>query len=825
MRTVDALWTDVRHALRRLRRAPVFSAVVILTLACASGANTTVLSLLNAIVLSRVAVHEPHRLVTMSTTDTRNGQQALIHLSTFRVFRDRQHSLSSVSMYINAAMNIEARGTYGYVGVEAVTGQYFSLVGAPLAAGRGLTEEDDDPAGGGARVVVITDRFWRRMFGADPQALGETVKLDGSPVTIVGVTAAGFDGLQVEGGVDLFLPVATMRTLRGDPRGLVRALRLVGRLAPGVTVEQSRAELQALWPAALAETAGALPPADRSAIPTLRVDVESLAHGLSALRLQYGSSILAVGGLTATLLAIGCLNLAALMLARALAREHELRVHLALGVGRLRLARQSMIEGLLVSLAGLALALPLAWWSTEAVRSLLTTARATPLKPLTPDARALGIAAAVAILTGLVVGALPALRAMRQTAGPGLAAGRTVAGGPGRAGRLLLIAQVAISMLLVVGAGLFGSTLAALEGNGAQFRGRPIVWTRLARNPAERGQPLGPEFFRTLHRQLAAIPGADGAAYSILFPSYLGFPGALPTDGFARAEAADGDPTVAGLTELVSPGFFELFGIARLQGRDFTWADDANAPPVGILSRSLAERLFPAGDAIGRRVRIGTTAGAQTDVEIIGVAADAPIGLAREPRVAVVFRPMLQDLSRAQFPLAHVRARGDVRAVQDAYVRVVSASGRYFVPGLFTLDGWLDFALLRERLVSAVASSSAALALALACLGIYGLLSYAVSARVREIGVRLSLGATPADILRMIVRDGLRVVGPGVLIGLPLALASARLVRSLLYGVPPAHAPVLAASAAILAAAGVAAALIPARRASAIDPAVALRQE
>jgi ABC-type antimicrobial peptide transport system permease subunit len=275
---------------------------------------------------------------------------------------------------------------------------------------------------------------------------------------------------------------------------------------------------------------------------------------------------------------------------------------------------------------------------------------------------------------------------------------------------------------------------------------------------------------------------------------------------------------------LISPGFFNTFGIAHLRGRDFTWQDDGGARPVTIVSQSLAGSLFPGGDALGRRVRL-TSGSTSTDLEIVGVVADAPIFSYREPDLAVAFRPMMQDLLRAQFPMAHVRVNGDVKAVRDAYVRAVESQGRHHVRALFTLDQWFDYALLQERMIAGVSMSAAALAILLACIGIYGLLAYAVTSRVREIGVRMSLGATRATVLRMIVREGLAVVVPGVLIGIPCALGAATLVRSQLYGVTATDPTTIIGAAILFIATGVTAALVPAWRAARIDPIDALRQE
>jgi predicted permease len=378
-------------------------------------------------------------------------------------------------------------------------------------------------------------------------------------------------------------------------------------------------------------------------------------------------------------------------------------------------------------------------------------------------------------------------------------------------------------MVLVVGAGLFAGTLSRLHANVALVRTRPIVFTMLGRNPGDRGTPLGRPYFQELVQQLSGIRGVDAAALSYRFPTYLNA-NVLPTESFAPVAGPETSPVATGLTEFVSPGFFDLFGIARLRGRDFTWDDDGRAPTVSIVSESLARKLLPGGEVIGRRVRV-SSGSARTDVEIVGVVADAPIGGIREPHLAVVFRPMMQDLTRAQFPMTHVRVSGDLTAVRDAYVRVVESQGHHFVRVLYTLDQWIDFVMLQERLIAGLSTSAAAVAIVLACIGLYGLLAYAVASRVREIGVRMALGARRTDVVRMIVRDGLIVVVPGVLIGVPCALAAATLVRSQLYGLAPNDPATIIGAAVVFIVTGFVAALVPALRASKIDPMDALRQE
>ncbi|MGE3277335.1 MAG: ABC transporter permease [Vicinamibacterales bacterium] len=818
---LDAVRTDLRHSTRRLRRSPGLSFVVVATLALALGANTAVFSLVNGIILRTIDARDPSGLVGISAADTRTGRPLHIYGDVLTSFEQTQHVFSSVALLQPSMFRLEIAGRSRFFGVEGVTPSYFEMVGARLAEGRFLGAEDMRAAAT-APVAVITRDARRELFGETGAALGETLTIDGASVTVVGVLGDDFRGMQRDSAAEAFVPLPFAR--RTDPTGILRSPRAIARLAPGVGLAQARAEVVGRWPAIQSASLDVVPEPDRDAVRGQTLTVESLARGIGNAEVQWGTPLLVTIGLGVLLLAVGCVNLMSLMSARALGRQHEIAVCRALGVSRGRLFFQVLVDGLILATVGLALALPVGWWGSARLQAEMTIARGRPLiEPWTPDAGVIGIAAVVALAMGLLMGLPPALRAIRGPAHDAMRSARAVTRSLGRAGRTALVIQVALSMVLVAGAGLLAGMLSSLYANDSGFRGRRVVWTRLTPNPGDR-TPLDHTYYRMLLDRLAAMPGADGAVYTSVFPAYLGFRGALATDTFAAERAPES--TITGLTELVSPGFFDMFGVPLLRGRDVTWSDGANAPAVTLVTQSLAERLFPEGDAVGRRLRLQTRGGTVI-AEVIGVVGNATMGSIRDPNVAVAFRPMLQDSAGARFPLAHVRVRdgADVAAVADEYTRVVNSSGHHYVPGLFTLEQWLDNAVLQERLMAGVSTSAGALALLLACVGIYGALAYSVTARFREIGVRMALGASRADVLRMIVRDGLLVVVPGVLIGIPCALAGARLMRSELYGVTATDPATFAWAASLFLAAGLVAAVTPAWRASLVDPTEALRQD
>ena len=814
----DALRLDVRHSFRGLRRAPTFSLIVVVTLTVAMGATAAVGSLLNAIVLRRLSVRNPEQLVALSAREPGADVEGYFYADTFKTLRATQRSFAQLSMYAGGGLaRVETgSGVSENAVTEYVSPSYFDLVGARAAAGRFFNDSDD-------AVVVISEAYRRRIFG-NAIGVGEAIKFNAVPATVIGIAADGFEGLLFDGVVDIVVPFL-VRTADDDPSRPIRSRQLVGRLAPGVSINTARAELLALWPSVQAATLPAkVSETEREALLRQRVNVAPLARGFSGLRDQYGTTLWVLLALMGILLAVACANLAGLTLARSLTRRHQVAIRLALGGSPRRVFWQLLVDGLLLSAVAFAGAVPLAWGIIRAVKaSLLFGYTSSKFLTLTPDAGVITATALLTVCIGLAVGAVSAWQSVTVHVDESLRRGRGTTGSLGRFGRGLLIAQVALSMTLLVGAGLFTATLAHLRANDTSLQSQRIVFTRAYREPGDR-ETLPLEYYRTLVTGLAHMPGDDGAALSVYYPTYYAVPGSPPPDyHYTRADGVT-PLDAAVLTDYVSPGFFDLFKLPRLEGRDFSWDDGPGKPAVALVSASLARVLSPAGDVIGQHIRV---AGPQRrDIEVIGVVADAPYHKLDEPRPLVVFRPVLQETAKAQFPMAYVRASGDLATVRDGYTRVIKALGhRSLRPLFFTSSEWVDSALLQERFTAGLASFAAALTILLACMGVYGLLAYSVTARVREIGVRLALGAPRGTVVWMIVRDGLAIAVPGVLLGAPCAWAAARIVRAQLYGIDPGDPRMLLIAAAILLATALAASLLPALRASRVAPVEALREE
>jgi putative ABC transport system permease protein len=815
---LDAWGNDIRQAVRRITHTPGLSAVVITTLALAIAANTTIFSLLKPTVLRTLDAPEPSRLVSIDATDAKTANYVAIPVVTKSALDSDTRAFAILGAYSSGVVRLEYSGGGGFdVGVEGVTPEYFDILGVQAREGRLFTTQDDLYGA----IGIITERLRARLFGTG-SAVGQTIIADGRPLEIVGVFAGDFAGVRLDGGSDVILPLAFLRStlVNSDPKGGLRAQQLIARLAPDATEESARAEVVGRWPGIRAAIVPGLPAPQQTPVTNAVLSVKPFAHGFSGTRDRYGSSLMMVMMLALALLAVGSVNLCGLMLARALTRQHEFAVRIALGVSRARLFQQTLIDGVLLSLAALVIAMPLAWWASTILTAMVSMSRAVPIGNTTPDGEVVATALAVAIVIGILIGLLPAQRAIALPTDD-ILRGRGTSQRIRGSARALLITQVALSMILVVGAGLFMTTLSNLYQNDVQDRPHPVLFTRLARLPLERGKPLPPTYFQNLQEQLAAVPGVDRAAMSDIYPAYFSyFLGALPTDTLTL----NGGAQATAIVDHVTPGFFDLYSIGRLRGRDFTWQDAQDGPAVVIVNEALASRLSPGLDVVGQRVEI-KSGPSKTSAEIVGVVANSTVSTIRERNVAGYYRPLMQMPRRTQTPMVHVRVTGDVATAQRAYVDVINGGRQHFVRGMFNMDSWVGNAVVEQQLIAGMAGVAATMAMFIAAVGLFGLLAYSVSSRIREIGVRISVGATASEVVSMIVREGLAVVLPGIAIGIPLALGAAWLVRSQLYGVTATDPRTLVIAAVVFIAVAAFASWLPARRASKIQPIEALRQE
>jgi putative ABC transport system permease protein len=829
---------DLRQAIRGFRATPVVSAVAVLSLALGIGATTAVFSIVNGLLLRPLAVEHPDRLVTV-TTDTaiKLGFKAGggWNYVMWERLQARAGAFDGAFAFRPAQFNLGAGGEARPVDGLYASGGLFSTLGLRALQGRLFTPADDVKGGGAdGPVVVISHALWQRRFGGAPGAIGSRLVVDGVPVTIVGVAPPAFTGLEVGQSADVMLPLDTEPLLRGGNSALAQprnySLLVVLRLKPGQSVEAGTAAIRALQP----EIVPANAPGFVREPFTLARAAEGTGDGLRQRYTQPLLTILAIAGLV---LLVACANIANLLLARAAARRHEIAVRVALGASRWRIARQLLVESLVLAALGTGLGLVFAAWGSRALVAQLATSASTVVLDLSTDWRVAAFAAALTVATAVLFGLAPAVGATRtDPAGTLRLTARSDGRGRGGLSSALVVAQVSLSLVLVVTAGLLVRTFERLARNPLGFdSGRLLVVTvdatRAAVDPAARLL-----FYQRLVDAAATVPGVERSAGSVWAP--------LGSGGFQLQLDVPGAPQTGerrAVGNFVTPGWFAAYGIPLRDGRDFTGLDTAGAAPVVIVNESLVRRFFPGRNAIGETVPIGADGGGPPGRTIVGVVKDAVFrstrvvpGAAslplRDPVPPIVYVPLAQ--SAGLRPPGSATINLSVRSASGAPAALAGGIGRQLSavdPALaFTfrpLDDLVSGTLVQERMSAMVSGFFGALGLLLASLGLYGVTWYGVTLRRTEIGIRLALGAAPLGIVRLVLaRIGL-VVGIGLAIGTCVCLWTSTLLASLLYGVAPRDPATLMIAAVVLAGLALLAGWLPARRASRIDPAIVLRSE
>jgi putative ABC transport system permease protein len=819
---------DARYALRGFRKTPLFTAVALLTLTLAIGANTALFTLLNALVLRDLPVRDPDELVLLHTV-TSTSNEAAFSLPMFREISRRQRSFSTLIGWLsNGIVNVETDSGSAYAALSTVTGNYFSELGVRPVVGRLLADQDlDMSALTGAPVAVLGHSFWQRYFGGDREVVGRTVRVDGILLTIVGVAPRGFTGFGLVLEPDVTVPITLQPQLKLTPSetafrdGTVSPIRIIGRLKRGITIDRARAEMATLWPAIREATVpAAYAAAQRQRFLTARVDVKSAAKGLETrLRDRFTRPLLIVTGIAALVLLIACVNLASLMLSRAAARTHEMGVRVALGAGRWQLARQMLVEGLVLSLTGAALGALFAYWSSRAIVDVMFQDYMVPAGlDVAPDGRVVAFASAVAVLVGILFSLAPAWRAARRSSVEALQQSTRTSTGVGRAGRWLVAAQVSLSLVLLTNAGLLVRSLQQIHAVPSGLQAGDVFVTFPAPLPGGYTPGDNNAYYPSVIERLMALPGVERASISLSKPA-----GGFSSQTTPVAPIAETDLLARGVGAIrsaVSPGFFDTLGIAVVSGRDFSWRDSSASRRVAIISQSLARKLFADQPALGQRIRVGVWPQDQ-DVEVVGVAADARLYDLTSANLYAAYVPALQDLN-PDGKCFVLRGRGV--SLPDLK-KTVESLGRERVGATQSLAYITGRTLLQERMTAALAAFFGALALMLAAIGLYGLMSYTVTQRRREISIRVALGADPRRVMTGIVGDGLMVTLVGVAAGFAAALATVQLVKSLLFGITVYDPATLLAAPTSLIVIAVIACLFPAARAARVDPALALRAE
>jgi len=835
---VELFLSDVRYAARALRKSPAFAAAAIVSLALGIGANAAIFTFINALMLRPLPVRDPSALVEL--TGTHKDGFALV---SFPMFRDLSAQQQVLTGMVATAGETPYRVTIPTDGggasevdnvrISFVSGNYFSLLGVDPAQGRLFTPDDDrnpDSAATAGSVIVLSDGFWQRQFARDPSIVGRTILMGRTRVQVIGVTPPGFTGEYVAAAADGWVPLTTFssRDDLDNRRGVFTAY--FGRLQPGVSMREAQTQLTALYQRLLAAEGLVKPP-----LGDYVIRLDSAAAGLDySLRRTYRTPLFIVMGMVAVVLLIACANIANLLLARATARAGEIGVRLALGCSRARLVGQLLVESALLSIAGAAAGLLLSRWATEMLARMILGGPVGLKLRLGPDVRVLAFLGGVGLLTTLVFGLVPALRSTRVDLAPTLKGLRRGSGASKqRAGRALVVAQVALSLLLLVGAGLLVRSFQNLHAQDFGFSPEHVIIFSLAHGPADRSPASMAAVERAARERVLAVPGVQSASFSgiMLFsPSDIGSPFWIP----GRPIPADGPPSAR--YNSVSAGYFETVGMRIVAGRSFTEHDDsADAPRVTVVNESFQRRFFPDG-AVGRTIWLGRFPRGKTGgfmppattpeqmVEIVGVVHDAKYNNLREDAKPLFFLPFAQ-MTRSLRAL-EVRTDRPASAIAAPVREALSSVSRdIMIRSVVPLSDQVDASLAAERLLLRLCVLFGALALLLACVGLYGVIAYRVAQRTTEIGVRVALGATPMSVVRGVLRDTLVLVVVGVAIGVPAALAAGRLLVTFLYGLTPRDPMTLLTAIVILLAAASAAAALPARRAARVDPNVALRYE
>jgi predicted permease len=844
--SVESFWRALRYGVRQLRANPAFTAFAVLSLALGIGANTAVFTLLDQLVLRRLPVKDPERLVMIWTTGPHFGDNngpRRVSYPMYEDFQRRAVAFESVFCRFETPVAVGVEGVTERVTAELVSGNYFQALGAGPAAGRVFSPEADDRFYKGHPVVVLSHRYWVEHFGADPAAVGRKILVTNYPMEIVGVAARGFTGADPSISPDLWIPIQ-MRPLvtpGADDLGnrLSQWIQVFARLKPGFTVASARASLQPLLRQILEqETASPglsrLSPYDRERFLKRAALVESAATGYSDLRMGYSTALFVLMGMSGLILLAACSNVAGLLVARAVARQKEMAVRLSIGAARRTLIGHLMAESLLLSLAGAVLGLALSIGATRGLLSLLRATEATLTLRATPDWRILLFNTGVAFATALLFGLAPAFAATRLDLWTTLKDGGAVPGrgSAARFRKILVAAQVALSFLLLAAAGLFSRTLINLRNTPHGFKNIDRIVT-FQLDPAKSGYSIvrTHQFCLDALREVRAIQGVKSAAF-VSWPLLRGF----QVDTFMHVEGhqeKDGEDMQA-YYNAVSPGYWEAMGVPLLQGRDFEERDrmsprDANRNPVdlvtvAIVNRAFSEHFFGQRSPIGRHLGFGGPDG-KLIIRIVGLVENSLYGGPRRGVRRQVFLPYLQ-LNIPMPATFYVRTAEEPAALFPRLRNVVAKlDGSIPVYAMNTLAAQLDETLSTERLIAALATAFGGLATLMAALGLYGVMTFAVARRSKEIGLRVALGARQRSVLWLILRETLILFGAGLAAGVPCAYFLSRYISSQLFGVTPADVATCVGAIALLALVAAVSSFVPARRASAIDPLTALRYE
>ncbi len=827
----DNLAQDIRYSVRALAANKGFAAAAIISLTLGIGANTAIFSILNAVLLRSLPVEDPHRLAEVRFG---NGPSAgpIVTNPIWEAVRDSQQAFSGVLAYSPDRFDISTGGERHFANGYWVSGDFFHVLGVPALRGRIFTNEDDRHGGGrSGPVAVISYAFWQSNYGSDPEVLGKTVSLDRHNFEIVGVTPPWFRGLIADQSLDVVIPIGCEPILHTDQSALGHRswwwLRMMGRLKPDETLAQAQARMNST---ASEINRATLPPAwnaqqqARYLKRTFRL--QPGATGFSLTGSMYKTALLTLMCVVGLVLLIACVNIANLLLARATSREREISIRLAIGASRGRVIRQLLTESLLLAFFGAACGLLSSLWGARALVGLLSTESNQLNIDLSPDVRVLAFTVAIAVLTGLLFGLAPALRAtgigpnhaLRENARGGVHGGTRFT-----LGKALVTAQVALSLMLLTAAGLFLGTLRNYLAVNTGFNPHRVLLVKVGVSPDRLPKQAREPLFRKILGDLRALSTVRSAAASRLIPvSHVFWNQEAQPEGY-QPQAGEEDIMV--YLNLISSGYFRTMETPIVMGRDFSDHDTIGSAKVMIVAETTAHHFWGNANPIGKTMALTGGAGTSPPYQVIGVVKDSKYQELTEQQLKLAYLPLSQDAEPDSELNFEVRFDGPTQAITAAARSTIGTANKDAALEFRTFDAQLGEMLVQPRLIALLSTFFGLLALLLATIGLYGVFSYVAARRRGEIGIRMALGAAESSVTWLVLRDVIYMLAIGTVLGVAVSLAAGRFIKTLLFGVQAANLATLALAAAVLCVAALLAAYLPAHRASKMDPMAALREE
>jgi predicted permease len=840
---LEYLAQDIRFGLRRLRKSPGFTSIALLSLALGIGANTAIFTLVNAILLRPLPVRNPSELILFGdgraqglTFSVPQGNWQLFSYSFFNDFRRQTASFSGIAA-LNSSQFVSkasiAASAYQTTHVDLVSGSYFSVLGVPAFLGRTIVESDDNAPGAGP-VAVASYAWFQRHFNGDTSALGKTIRIQSHDYTLIGVARPGFEGVTVGQSTDLWIPLSMEAEMNPNQNGLnkrfFQSLHLIGRLKPEVKPAQVSAETNLLFKQIMRDYLGPNPSQKHlDDIAHAGVELTPGSRGISSLRMAFSLPLKILMAIVALVLLIACANIANMLLARGVARTSEVAVRMALGASRGRIVFQLLIESVLLSVAGAVAGVALAWKASALLLQMATPGPDPVPLNLAPDLPVLGFTLGLTVLTALLFGSLPALRATGFEFTPALKDGRgsSTVTARGALARSLIVGQIALSVLLLVVAGLFVRSLIHLTSIDTGFNKHNVFVFSLDSSTADLPHRTADEIRSVrlqeqIESRVQAIPGVLSDSFAFFTFNQGGWSDLVLFQGIPRTPQNGQEVYFNN----IGNGFFSTMGIPLIAGRAFGAQDTENSPKVAVINESMARRFFPSGSPIGHRFAVGETPDHPGEIEVIGVVKDAKYMGLDEGSLLAAYFPCTQNVGfYGNFEVRYAPGANRREIISRVRSSIAEINPNILVDSVSSLEDQVNRSIATQSLIARLTSFFGLVAVFLACIGIYGLLSYSVARRTSELGIRLALGAQSRVLQWLILRESLLLLTVGLAIGIPVSLTSTRILKSLLYELSPLDPMAISTAIVAVAVMTIAAAWLPARRATKINPIQALRAE